>query len=108
MLEFVKKDKLELVSNKIKNIYDKRVGKDKTTFINNFVDKYKDNPAVYNNDFYKDNSKLTLTAGRRLKIDAMYFYLSRQDIICSIRQHARRSASDNDLEVIDIKEYGNK
>ncbi len=26
MLEFVKKDKLEMVSNKIKNIYDKRVG----------------------------------------------------------------------------------
>lgn len=96
MLEFVKKDKLEMVSNKIKNIYDKRVGlsKDKTTFINNFVDRYKDNPAVYNNDFYKDNSEL-------MKIDAMYFYLSRQDIICSI-------TSDNDLEVIDIKEYGNK
>lgn len=35
MLEFVKKDKLEMVSNKIKNIYDKRVGKDKTTFIIN-------------------------------------------------------------------------
>ena len=108
MLEFVKKDKLEMVSNKIKNIYDKRVGNKKDDFINNFVDRYKDNPAVYNNDFYKDNSELTLTAGRRLKIDAMYFYLSRQDIICSIRQHARRSASDNDLEVIDIKEYGNK
>ena len=96
MLEFVKKDKLEMVSNKIKNIYDKRVGlsKDKTTFINNFVDKYKDNPAVYNNDFYKDNSEL-------MKIDAMFYYLSRQDIICSI-------TSDNDLEIIDIKEYGNK
>lgn len=96
MLEFVKKDKLEMVSNKIKNIYDKRVGlsKDKTTFIDNFVDKYKDNPAVYNNDFYKDNLEL-------MKIDAMFYYLSRQDIICSI-------TSDNDLEVIDIKEYGNK
>lgn len=101
MLEFVKKDKLEMVSNKIKNIYDKRVGKDKTTFINNFVDRYKDNPEltagrrpVYNNDFYKDNSEL-------MKIDAMFYYLSRQDIICSI-------TSDNDLEVIDIKEYGNK
>ena len=94
MLEFVKKDKLEMVSNKIKNIYDKRVGKDKTTFINNFVDRYKDKPAVYNNDFYKDNSEL-------MKIDAMYFYLARQDMICSI-------TSDNDLEVIDIKEYGNK
>lgn len=101
MLEFVKKDKLEMVSNKIKNIYDKRVGKDKTTFINNFVDRYKDNPEltagrrpVYNNDFYKDNSEL-------MKIDAMYFYLARQDIICSI-------TSDNDLEIIDIKEYGNK
>ena len=96
MLEFVKKDKLEMVSNKIKNIYDKRVGlsKDKTTFIDNFVDKYKDNPAVYNNDFYKDNLEL-------MKIDAMFYYLSRQDIICSI-------TSDNDLEVIDIKEYGNQ
>lgn len=96
MLEFVKKDKLEMVSNKIKNIYDKRVGlsKDKTTFINNFVDRYKDNPAVYNNDFYKDNLEL-------MKIDAMFYYLSRQDIICSI-------TSDNDLEIIDIKEYGNK
>lgn len=96
MLEFVKKDKLEMVSNKIKNIYDKRVGlsKDKTTFINNFVDRYKDNPAVYNNDFYKDNLEL-------MKIDAMFYYLSRQDMICSI-------TSDNDLEIIDIKEYGNK
>lgn len=95
MLEFVKKDKLEMVSNKIKNIYDKRVGKDKTTFINNFVDKYKDNPAVYNNDFYKDNSEL-------MKIDAMYFYLARQDIICSITD------GTDTLTVIDIKEYGNK
>ena len=93
MLEFVKKDKLEMVSNKIKNIYDKRVG-NKDDFINNFVDRYKDNPAVYNNDFYKDNSEL-------MKIDAMFFYLARQDIICSI-------TSDNDLEIIDIKEYGNK
>lgn len=75
MLEFVKKDKLEMVSNKIKNIYDKRVGKDKTTFINNFVDKYKDNPAVYNNDFYKDNSEL-------MKIDAnvLLFIKARYDI----------------------------
>lgn len=95
MLEFVKKDKLEMVSNKIKNIYDKRVGKDKTTFINNFVDKYKDNPAVYNNDFYKDNLEL-------MKIDAMYFYLSRMDIICSITD------GTDTLTVIDIKEYGNK
>ena len=94
MLELVKKDKLEMVSNKIKNIYDKRVGKDETTFINHFVDRYKDNPAVYNNDFYKDNSEL-------MKIDAMFYYLSRQDMICSI-------TSDNDLEIIDIKEYGNK
>ena len=94
MLEFVKKDKLEMVIGKIKNIYDERIGKDETTFINNFVDKYKDNPAVYNNDFYKDNLEL-------MKIDAMYFYLARQDIICSI-------TSDNDLEIIDIKEYGNK
>lgn len=54
MLEFVKKDKLEMVSNKIKNIYDKRVGKDKTTFVNNFVDRYKDNPALYNKDFCAD------------------------------------------------------
>ena len=95
MLEFVKKDKLKMVSNKIKNIYVKRVGKDKTTFINNFVDKYKDNPAVYNNDFYKDNSEL-------MKIDAMFYYLSRADIICSITDGA------DTLTVIDIKEYGNK
>ena len=94
MLEFVKKDKLEMVIDKIKNIYDKRVGKDKTTFINNFVDKYKDNSAVYSNDFYKENPEL-------IKIDAMFYYLSRQDMICSI-------TSDNDLEVIDVKEYGNK
>ena len=73
----------------IKNIYAKRVGKDKTTFINNFVDRYKDNPGVYNNDFYKDNLEL-------MKIDAMFYYLARQDIICSI-------TSDNDLEIIDIK-----
>ena len=90
MLEFVKKDKLEMVSDKIKNIYDKRIGKDKTTFINDFVDRYKDNSAVYNNDFYKDNSEL-------MKIDAMFYYLSRQGMICSI-------TSDNDLEIIDIKE----
>ena len=92
MLEFVKKDKLEMVSNKIKNIYAKRVGlrNKKDDFINNFVDRYKDNPAVYNNDFYKDNSEL-------MRIDAMFYYLSRQDIICSI-------TSDNDLEIIDIKE----
>lgn len=89
MLELVKKDKLEMVSNKIKNIYAKRVGKDKTNFINDFVDRYKDNTAVYNNDFYKDNLEL-------MKIDAMFFYLSRQDMICSI-------TSDNDLEIIDIK-----
>lgn len=92
MLEFVKKDKLEMVSNKIKNIYD--IYKGNKGFINYFIDKYKDHPAVYNNDFYKDNSEL-------MKIDAMYFYLTRQDIICSI-------TSDNDLEIIDIKEYGNK
>ena len=95
MLEFVKKDKLEMVSNKIKNIYDKRVCKDKTTFINNFVDRYKDNPAVYNNDFYKDNSEL-------MKIDAMFYYLSRMDMICSITD------GTDTLMVIDIKEYGNK
>ena len=83
-----------MVSNKIKNIYDKRVGNKKDDFINNFVDRYKDNGAVYNNDFYKENPEL-------MKIDAMYFYLSRQYIICSI-------TSDNDLEIIDIKEYGNK
>lgn len=88
MLEFVKKDKLEMVSNKIKNLYDKRASIDKTTFINNFVDKYKDNPAVYNNDFYKDNSEL-------MKIDAMFYYLSRHEIICTI-------TSDNDAEIIDI------
>jgi hypothetical protein len=29
MLEFVKKDKLEMVSNKIKNIYVKRIGNKK-------------------------------------------------------------------------------
>lgn len=95
MLEFVKKDKLEMVSNKIKNIYDKRIGKDKTTFINDFVDRYKDNPAVYNNDFYKDNLEL-------MKIDAMFYYLSRADMICSITD------GTDTLTVIDIKEYGNK
>ena len=96
MLEFVKKDRLEMVIDKIKNIYAKRVGarNKKDDFINNFVDRYKDNPSVYNNDFYKDNSEL-------MKIDAMFYYLSRADIVCSI-------TSDNDLEVIDIKEYGNK
>ena len=69
----------------------------KENYLKNYVDRYKDNPAVYNNDFYKDNSELTLTAGRRLKIDAMFYYLSRADIICSI-------TSDNGLEIIDIKE----
>lgn len=102
MLEFVKKDKLEMVLNKIKNIYVKRVKDKGEGFINNFVDRYKDNPAVYNNDFYKDNSELTLTAGRRLKIDAMFYYLSRADMICSITD------GTDTLTVIDIKEYGNK
>ena len=97
MLELVKKDKLEMVIDKIKNIYDKRVGlrNKKDDFINNFVDRYKDNPAVYNNDFYKDNLEL-------MQIDAMFYYLSRQDIICSITDGA------DTLTVIDIKEYGNK
>lgn len=102
MLEFVKKDKLEMVSNKIKNIYDKRVGKDKTTFINYFIDKYKDNPAVYNNDFYKDNSALKVGRRQLMKIDAMFYYLSRADMICSITD------GTDTLTVIDIKEYGNK
>ncbi len=66
----------------------------KDDFINNFVDRYKEHPNFYNNDFYKDNSEL-------MKIDAMFYYLSRADMIYSI-------TSDNDLEVIDIKEYGNK
>ena len=91
MLEFVKKDKLEMVSNKIKNIYDKRIGNKKDDFINNFVDRYKDHPAVYNNDFYKDNSEL-------MKIDAMFYYLSRADIICSITD------GTDTLTVIDVKE----
>lgn len=70
------------------------MSKDKTTFINNFVDRYKDKP-VYNNDFYKDNLEL-------MKIDAMFYYLSRADIICSITD------GTDTLTVIDIKEYGNK
>ena len=69
----------------------KLIGKDKTTFINNFVDRYKDNPAIYNNDFYKDNSEL-------MKIDAMFFYLSRADMICSITD------GTDTLTVIDVKE----
>lgn len=95
MLEFVKKDKLEMVSNKIKNIYVKRVKDKGEGFINYFIDKYKDHPAVYNNDFYKDNPEL-------MKIDAMFFYLSRADMICSITD------GTDTLTVIDIKEYGNK
>ena len=98
-----------MVSNKIKNIYVKRVGNKKDDFINNFVDRYKDNSEltagrrpVYNNDFYKDNSELTLTAGRCLKIDAMFYYLSRADMICSITD------GTDTLTVLDIKEYGNK
>lgn len=67
----------------------------KDDFINNFVDRYKDNGAVYNNDFYKYNSEL-------MKIDAMFYYLSRADIICSITD------GTDTLTVIDIKEYGNK
>ena len=69
----------------------KLIGKDKTTFINNFVDRYKDNGAVYNNDFYKDNSEL-------MKIDAMFYYLSRVDMICSITD------GTDTLTVIDVKE----
>lgn len=72
----------------------------KEIFLKNFVDRYKDNPALYNKDFYKDNSEL-------MKIDAMFYYLSRADIVGSIRR-LPALASDNDLEVVDIKEYGNK
>lgn len=67
----------------------------KENYLKNYVDRYKDNPAVYNNDFYKDNSEL-------MRIDAMFYYLSRQDMICSITD------GTDTLTVIDIKEYGNK
>lgn len=67
----------------------------KENYLKNFVDRYKYNPAVYNNDFYKDNLEL-------MKIDAMFYYLSRADMICSITD------GTDTLTVIDIKEYGNK
>ncbi len=37
-----------------------------------------------------------------MKIDAMFYYLSRADMICSITD------GTDTLTVIDIKEYGNK
>ena len=47
MLEFVKKDKLPMVAEKIKSIYIKKTGKEKTKFLEDFVDRYKDNEKVY-------------------------------------------------------------
>ena len=92
MLEFVKKDKLPMVAEKIKSIYIKKTGKEKTKFLEDFVDRYKDNEKVYNNSFYKDKPEL-------MYIDAMFFWLSHNNFAGSI------TSGDDTLEVIDIKEY---
>ena len=99
MLEFVKKDKLDTVCEKIKSIYIKKTGKaltsgqmPKSKFLDDFVDRYKDNERVYNNSFYKDKPEL-------MYIDAMFFWLSHNNFAGSI------TSGDDTLEVVDIKEY---
>lgn len=92
MLEFVKKGKLDTVAEKIKSIYIKKTGKERTAFLDNFVEKYKDNEAVYGNDFYKDKPEL-------MYIDAMFIWLAHNNFAGSI------TSGDDSLEVVDIKEY---
>ena len=92
MLEFVKKDKLDTVAEKIKSIYLKKTGKERTKFLDDFVDRYKDNEKVYNNSFYKDKPEL-------MYIDAMFIWLSHNNFAGSI------TSGDDTLEVVDIKEY---
>ena len=92
MLEFVKKDKLPMVADKIENIYTKITGGDKSGFVNDFVNKYKDKPQVYGNSFYKKNPEL-------MYIDAMFIWLAHNNFVGSI------TSGDDTLEVVDIKEY---
>lgn len=92
MLEFVKKDKLDTVCEKIKSIYIKKTGREKGKFLDNFVDRYKDDEKVYNNSFYKKNPEL-------MYIDAMFIWLAHNNFAGSI------TSGDDTLEVVDIKEY---
>ena len=90
MLEFVRKDRLPIVCEKIKSIYTKKFNN--SELINKFVEKYKDKEMVYGDDFYKENPEY-------MYIDAMFYYLSRADIVGSITD------GTDTLTVIDIKEY---
>ena len=90
MLEFVRKDRLLIVCEKIKSIYNKKFNN--SELINKFVEKYKNNEMVYGGDFYDKNPEY-------MYIDAMFYYLSRADIVGSITDGA------DTLTVIDIKEH---
>ena len=94
MLELVRKDRLPIVCEKIKSIYIKRYKTDKCEFAKEFVNKYKNKEMVYGNDFYQENPEY-------MYIDAMFYYLSRADIVGSITD------GTDTLTVIDIKEYEN-
>ncbi len=94
MLEFVKKDKLDTVCEKIKSIYIKKTGKEKTKFLDNFVERYKDDKKVYGDDFYKSKPEL-------MYIDAMFIWLAHNNFVGSI------TSGDDSLEVVDIKEIEN-
>ena len=91
MLEFVRKDRLPAVTEKIKSIY-KEVKNDKSEFADNFVNRYKDKEAVYGDDFYKENPEY-------MYIDALFIYMANNNIVGSITD------GEDTLTVIDVKEY---
>lgn len=92
MLEFVRKDRLPAVTEKIKSIYKKRFKTDKSEFADNFVNRYKDKEAVYGDDFYKENPEY-------MYIDALFIYMANNNIVGSITD------GEDTLTVIDVKEY---
>ena len=90
MLEFVRQARLPAVTETIKTIYNKKFNN--SELINKFVEKYKNDEMVYGGDFYDKNPEY-------MYIDAMFYYLSRADIVGSITD------GTDTLTVIDIKEY---
>ena len=90
MLEFVRKDRLPAVVEKIKSIYSKKFNN--SELINEFVNKYKDKETVYGNDFYKENPEY-------MYIDALFIYMAHNNIVGSITD------GEDTLTVIDVKEY---
>ena len=95
MLEFVREDRLPIVVKKIKDIFIKYYKTEESEFVKEWVEKYKDNEMVYNDDFYKANPEY-------MKVDAMFILLSHNGRAGSI------TSGERDLEVIDIKEYPRK